>query len=80
MIRLIISVLLISVLDVALTCCSPGRKSHSELRGLMLLENTQLGRNKSYYSRHKRKKISNAHKKFEKKRNINNTVKAVSPE
>lgn len=47
--------------------CSSGRKSYSELRGLMLLENTQLGRNRTYYSKHKSKRIKDYHRKFNRK-------------
>jgi len=70
MIRWIISMLLLLFLAVASDGCSSGRKSNSELRGLMLIENTQIGRNKSYYSKHSRKKLNTAHKKFEKKGNF----------
>jgi hypothetical protein len=68
MVRSIISVIVFLVLAAALTGCSPGKKSYTELRGLMLLENTQIGRNRSYYSKHKAYKISKAHKKLEKKK------------
>jgi hypothetical protein len=50
--RFIISVLLLLIMAGIFFGCSPGRKSISELRGLMLLENTQLGRNKAFNSRH----------------------------
>jgi len=65
MIRFIISAFIIVALAASLSGCSSGRKSHSELRGLMLLDNTQLGRNKGYYSKHKSKKMTKTHKKYE---------------
>ncbi len=64
MVRLIISVLLALVLATFLSGCTSSKKSTTNLRGLMLLENTQLGRNRSYYSRHKSMKIVKKHKKF----------------
>jgi hypothetical protein len=68
MIRLIISVLVLFLLAVELAGCASSKKNYGELRGLMLLENTQLGRNKGYYSKHKAKKISRGHRKIEKNR------------
>lgn len=68
MIRMIRSVLLLLLLAIVLPGCSSGKKSRSELRGLMLLENTQLGRNKTYYSKHKAKKFTKDYKKFAKKK------------
>jgi len=41
-------------------------RSYSEKRGLMILENTQLGRNKTLYSKHNVKAIKRAHKKYKK--------------
>jgi hypothetical protein len=69
MLRLIISVLIVLVLSAASTGCASGKKkSYSEKRGLMLLENTQLGRNKGYYSKHKARTIDRNYKKLVKKR------------
>lgn len=68
MIRSVISVLILILLAVPFTCCSSAKKSHAELKGLMLLENTQLGRNKSYYSKHKSSKLKKSYKKYEKKK------------
>jgi len=68
MIMVIRSVLVLLVLTVALAGCASGKKSYNEKRGLMLLENTQLGRNKGYYSKHRAKKIDRAYKKIVKKR------------
>jgi hypothetical protein len=65
MIRLIISVFIVVALAVSLPGCASTRKSRAEMRGLMLLENTQLGRNKGYYSKHKSKEISKTHRKYE---------------
>jgi hypothetical protein len=64
--KIYLLVLLLSI--IVLTGCSSSRKSYSELRGLMLIENTQIGRNRSYYSKHSKKKISAAHKKMAKSR------------
>jgi hypothetical protein len=66
---LVRSVILLLLLSVILPGCSSAKKSRSELRGLMLLENTQLGRNKSYYSKHKSKKFTKDYKKYNKKKN-----------
>jgi len=68
MIKSVISVLLILLLAVPLSSCSSAKKSRTELRGLMLLDNTQLGRNKSYYSKHHAKKLKKSYRKYEKKK------------
>lgn len=67
MVRFIISFVIVLVLITSLTSCSSAKKSTTELRGLMLLENTQLGRNRAYYSKHKAKRIVNKHQKFHNK-------------
>jgi len=67
MVRSIISLLVVLVLVTVFSGCSSARKSNSELRGLMLLETTQLGRNRSYYSRHDANRLEKKHKKFHKK-------------
>ncbi len=67
MVRFIISLLVVLMLVASLSGCSSARKSTSELRGLMLLEKSQLGRNRSYYSRHEAKKLADKHQKFHKK-------------
>lgn len=67
MMRFIISLILMLVLLTLLSGCASARKSNSELSGLMLLENTQLGRNRSYYSKRGAKKLLNKHAKFHKK-------------
>lgn len=67
MVRLIISVLSALVFIALLSGCSSSKKSTGNLRGLMLLENTQLGRNRSYYSRHQANRIVNKHRKFHNK-------------
>jgi hypothetical protein len=48
--------------------CESSKRAYSEKRGLMLLENTQLGKNKGYYSKHHRKKVSKGYRKIHKKR------------
>jgi hypothetical protein len=67
MMRFIISLLVVLVFVTFLSGCSYSRKSKTELRGLMLMENTQLGRNRSYYSRYGEKKLVNKHQKFHRK-------------
>ena len=69
--RLIISVLVLLVLGVASDGCASSKKNYREKRGLMLLETTQLGRNKGYYSKHKAKKLDHAYKKIVKNRKYN---------
>lgn len=64
MVRLLISFLILLVVATALPGCYASKKRYSDLRGLMLLENTQLGRNRSHYSRHDMKRIEKTHKKF----------------
>jgi hypothetical protein len=70
MIKWIVTVLLLLVMASASTGCSASKKNYGQLRGLMLLDNTQIGRNKSYYSKHGKKKLNTAHKKYEKKGNF----------
>ena len=67
MVKLITSFLLVLLLLTSLSGCSSAKKSTSDLSGLMLLENSQLGRNRSYYSRHEANKLVKKHKKFHKK-------------
>jgi len=71
MIRSIISVLVLMVLLVALAGCASSKKNYHEKRGLMLLETTQLGRNKGYYSKHKAKNINKDYRKIVKNRKYN---------
>ena len=66
--KLFISVLILSLLAAADSGCASRKKNYNEKRGLMLLESTQLGRNKGYYSKHKAKKIDKNYKKVVKKR------------
>jgi hypothetical protein len=64
--RLIISMFILLLFVVALTSCATSRKSHSELRGLMLLDNLQLSKNKAFYSRHNIKTKNEAYRKYKK--------------
>jgi hypothetical protein len=66
MVKHIISLLVLLVLLSSLSGCSSAKKGTSELRGLMLLENSQLGRNRSYYSKRDSKKLVKKHVKFHK--------------
>ena len=72
MLRSILAVLVLLVLTIALPGCASSKKNYQEKRGLMLLDNTQLGRNKGYYSKHKAKTIDHAYKKIVKKRKYDN--------
>lgn len=64
--RLITSVLVLLLFVLALTSCATSRKNQSELRGLMLLENLQLSRNKAFYSRHNIKTRNEAYRRYKK--------------
>lgn len=64
--RLIISLLILLFILTAFAGCSASRKNYSELKGLMLLDNVQLGRNKAFYSKHNTKLRSDAFKKHRK--------------
>ena len=44
--------------------CASEKKAYNEKRGLMLLENTQLGRNKEYNSKHYRRTLNKTYKKY----------------
>jgi hypothetical protein len=48
------------------TSCATSRKNHNELKGLMLLNNLQLNRNKAFYSRHNIKTKNEAYRKYRK--------------
>jgi uncharacterized protein YceK len=72
MIRSIMAVLVLLVITIALAGCASSKKNYREKRGLMLLDNTQLGRNKGYYSKHKAKTLDHAYKKIVKKRKYDN--------
>jgi hypothetical protein len=67
MVKHFLSFLVVLILITSLAGCSSSKKSTTELRGLMLLENSQIGRNRSYYSRHYANKLVKKHKKFHKK-------------
>jgi len=58
--------LLILFFVLLLSSCYAKRKTYSSLKGLMLLENTQLGRNKELYSKHNIKTLKSAKKKYRK--------------
>ena len=65
--RTVIIILLI-IFAIIFTGCATKRKAreYSSLRGLMLLENTQLGRNKHYNSAKYQKTLKKNYKKFKK--------------
>jgi hypothetical protein len=64
--RLIISVIILLLVAMALSSCATSRKNQSELRGLMLLNNLQLPRNKAFYSRHNIKTRNEAYRRYKK--------------
>lgn len=65
--KFVLSLLAAVVIITSLSGCASSRKNSSDLRGLMLLENTQLGRNRSYYSKHGKKRLVKKHARFHKK-------------
>ncbi len=64
--RLIISLLISLLIVMALSSCAASRKNQNELKGLMLLENLQLKRNREFYSRHNMKTKKEALRKYKK--------------
>jgi hypothetical protein len=62
--RLIIFVLILLALDVTMTSCVSSRKNNKGLGGLMIQDNTRIGRNKAFYSRHNVKTKKIAHRKY----------------
>ncbi|MFO7622126.1 MAG: hypothetical protein R6W81_12815 [Bacteroidales bacterium] len=62
--RLIILSLISLLLALALASCASSRKNRSELRGLMLMDNKELPRNKPYYSSHNKKVKREACRKY----------------
>jgi uncharacterized protein YcfL len=66
--KLFISMLILLLFAAADSGCASRKKNYNEKKGLMLLESTQLGRNKGYYSKHKKKKLDKNYKKIQKKR------------
>jgi hypothetical protein len=70
--RSVISTLILLLMLVALTGCSSSRKNYNELKGLMLLENLQLQRNRAYYSKHNIKTRNKAFKKYSKSNRVYN--------
>jgi hypothetical protein len=64
--RLIISLLISLLVVLAFNSCATSRKNMSELKGLMLLENLQLKRNRAFYSKHNMKTKKEALRKYRK--------------
>lgn len=64
--RIIIFCLFCFLGTILFSGCSASKKNYNELKGLMLLDNTRLGRNKAYYSKHNIKAKKEAYKKFRK--------------
>jgi len=64
--KLIISILTMLLFTAALTSCATSRKSQGELKGLMLLDNLKLPRNKAFYSKHNMRTKNMAYRKYRK--------------
>jgi len=74
--KLIFFCLTILVVIAAFTGCSSSRKNFNELKGLMLLDNLQLQRNKAFYSKHSVRARNDAFRKYRKNnRTLNARIK-----
>jgi len=62
--RLTIYTIFLLLLAFTLTSCATSKKNIGELKGLMLLDNKQLSRNKPYYSSHNKKTKKAAYRKY----------------
>ncbi len=62
--RLTVYTLFLLLFAFTLTNCATSKKNIGELKGLMLLDNKQLARNKPYYSRHNKKAKKIAFRKY----------------
>jgi hypothetical protein len=71
----IISILILLFIALIFSGCSASRKNYNELKGLMLLENLQLQRNKAFYSKHSTKSRNKAFKKYKKSNRVYNVRK-----
>ncbi len=61
---MIIHSLILLLLALTLSSCATNSKNRSELRGLMLMDNKELPRNKPYYSRNNKKVKKEACRKY----------------
>jgi hypothetical protein len=68
MIRPVISFPAFIIVVILLTGCAANKRAEKEKKGLMLLETTQLGRNKGYYSKHRAKTLNKDYRKYQKKK------------
>jgi hypothetical protein len=64
--RWVLSVFILVIFVALFAGCVSGRKHQSVLRGLMLQENTELGKNRAYYSKFNIKTRKAAYRKFHK--------------
>ncbi|MBG0860856.1 MAG: hypothetical protein IQL11_15260 [Bacteroidales bacterium] len=62
----ILTLFILIVLAALTAGCASERKHQSVLRGLMLQENTELGRNRAYYSKFNIKTKKAAYRKYHK--------------
>ena len=70
-VKLLFTFLIFSIVS---TGCYTNRKQN-ELGGLMLLENTQISRNKAFYSRHNKKATKNVNNRYKKQTRKNYNLK-----
>jgi uncharacterized protein YceK len=66
--RYIISMLILLVLGLAMSGCASSRRHERRLTSLMLQDNTKLGRNRAYYSKHNKKTKRDAYRRYRKHR------------
>ncbi len=62
--RLTLYTLILMLAALTFSACATSKKNVGELKGLMLLDNKQLARNKAYYSSHNIKTKKAAYKKY----------------
>jgi hypothetical protein len=60
------TILILLMFAVVFTSCAASRKSQGELKGLMLLDNLKLPRNKAFYSKHNMRTKNMAYRKYRK--------------
>jgi hypothetical protein len=66
--KLCVSFLILLILALTSGACASSRKTDRRLKALMLQENTKLGRNKEYNSKHNKKTKRSAYRKYNKNR------------
>jgi len=66
--KLCVSFLILLILALTSGGCASNRKTDRRLKALMLQENTKLGRNKAYNSKHNKKTKRSSYRKYNKNR------------